>query len=357
MISMPNDQSASASPPRVCILYTGGTIGMRKTPDGYLPAPGYLAAQMTVLNEFNNPALPEYEIIEFEPLLDSSNMRPDDWLKIARCIQEQYAQYDGFVVVHGTDTMAYSASALAFLLEGLGKPVILTGSQIPLCEVRNDAVENLVTALLIAGHYPVPEVCLYFGGKLLRGCRSVKMNASGLSAFDSPNYPPLGTAGIDLVMNWNAITPPPGEGTSLHIVENCRPLVGVLKLFPGIAAWMVESFLRPPLQGAVLETFGVGGAPDNDDALIAAFQQAAAQGIIVVSITQCRQGMVNLDSYATGTRLARAGVISGMDMTSEAALAKLFYLLGKGIALEQAKEMMSQSLRGELTPASPPWKR
>jgi L-asparaginase len=301
--------------PRVCILYTGGTIGMRKTPDGYMPAPGYLAAQMSVLNEFNNPTLPEYEIIEFDPLLDSSNMRPADWLKIAGRVQQHYAKYDGFVVIHGTDTMAYSASALAFLLEGLGKPVILTGSQIPLCEVRSDAVENLITALLIAGHYPLPEVCLYFGGKLLRGCRSAKINASGLSAFDSPNYPPLGTAGIDLVMNWSAISPPP-DGAALSVAQNCCPLVGVLKLFPGIAPWMAENFLRPPLQGAVLEAYGVGGAPDNDEPLIAAFQRAAEQGIVVVSITQCRQGMVNLGSYSTGRPGAR--VISGMDMTTEA---------------------------------------
>ena len=343
--------------PRVCILYTGGTIGMRRTPQGFAPAPGYLAQQMAGLAEFKNPALPDYGILEFDPLLDSSNMTPADWLKIARRIETEYDRFTGFVVIHGTDTMAYTASALAFLLDGLNKPVVLTGSQIPLCEVRSDAVENLITALLIAGSYPVPEVCLYFGGRLLRGCRSTKVSASGLSAFDSPNYPLLGTAGIDLQMNWGAILPPPPESSRLVIENTCYPLVGVLKLFPGIQAWMAASFLRPPLQAAVLEAFGVGSAPDHDAALIAAFAQADAQGIVILDVTQCRQGLVNLGSYSTSAPLLNAGVVGGLDLTTEAALTKLFYLFGRGYTSQQVKAQLQTNLRGELTPARPAWQR
>jgi L-asparaginase len=341
----------------VCILYTGGTIGMRRSPDGFTPAPGYLAQQMAGLVEFKNPALPDYTILEFDPLLDSANMTPSDWVKIARRIEAEYADHAGFVVIHGTDTMAYTASALAFLLQGLSKPVVLTGSQIPLCEVRSDGVENLITALLIAGGYPVPEVCLYFGGRLLRGCRATKISASGLSAFDSPNYPPLGAAGIDLQMNWSAILPPPVEPVHLWVENNICPLVGVLKLFPGISAEMVSCFLRPPLRGAVLEAYGVGSAPDHDAALVAAFAQADAQGIVIVDVTQCRQGVVNLSSYSTSAPLVRAGVLGGLDLTSEAALTKLFYLFGRGDTPEAVKSQMQNNLRGELTPVRPPWQR
>lgn len=340
---------------RVCILYTGGTVGMKKTPNGFAPAAGYLEQQMAALPEFANPTLPEYTVYEFSPLLDSSNMTPGDWLKIAHSIAEHYNDYDGFVVIHGTDTMAYTASALAFLLSGLRKPVILTGSQIPLSEVRSDAVENLITALLIASSAPVPEVCLYFGGKLLRGCRAIKVNASGLNAFDSPNYPPLGIAGIDLLLNWNAVSPPPPPETPLFVENHVQPLVGVLKVFPGIQPWMVHNFLQPPLQGAVLEAYGVGSAPDSDVQLLQAFEQATQNGIVVVSITQCRQGIVKLESYATSSTLARAGVIGGADMTTEAALAKLFYLFGMEYPPAKVRKLLPVSLRGELTPSRPSW--
>jgi len=339
------------------VLYTGGTIGMRRTAEGFAPSPGYLAEQMAALTEFKNLSLPDYAILEFDPLLDSSNTTPADWLKIARRVEAEYPEYTGFVIIHGTDTMAYTASALAFLLEGLSKPVVLTGSQIPLCEVRSDGVENLITALLIAGSYPVPEVCLYFGGKLLRGCRATKVSASGLNAFDSPNYPPLGIAGIDLVLNWNAILPLPAKPAPLVVENLVSPLVGVLKLFPGINAGMAASFLCPPLRGLVLEAYGVGSAPDHDDALIEAFAGAVAQGLVIVDVTQCHQGVVNLSSYSTSAPLVHAGVLGGLDLTTEAALTKLFYLFGRGFNTEQVKAQVQVDLRGELTPTRPAWQR
>ena len=190
------------------IAYTGGTIGMQRTVDGYAPAPGFLAAQMAVMPELADPRMPGYDIHEYDPLLDSSNMRPADWVRIGQDIVAHYDAYDGFIVLHGTDTMAYTASALPFFLQGLRKPVIVTGSQIPLCEIRNDARANLITSMLIAAEYPVPEVCLYFSGKLLRGCRAVKVDADGLEAFDSPKFPPLGVAGVEIQIDLTRVHSP-----------------------------------------------------------------------------------------------------------------------------------------------------
>src|SRR4051794_11336539 len=206
---------------------------MNRTRGGYCPEPGYLQRQMAMMPELGHPSMPAYTIHEYAPLLDSSNMTPAEWVKIAHDIDANYARYDGFVVLHGTDTMAYTASALPFMLDGLAKPVIITGSQIPLCEVRNDARENLITSLLIASNHDVPEVCLYFGGKLLRGCRSVKVSADGFAAFDSPNFLPLGTVGIDIEINWPLVRRPP-DGATLRVQELRSPVVSALRLFPGI---------------------------------------------------------------------------------------------------------------------------
>src|ERR1041385_5485815 len=190
---------------RVYIAYTGGTIGMQPSAEGYAPAPGFLQQQMALMPEVQSESMPDYDIREYSPLLDSANMLPADWLRIAQDIAAHYDAYDGFLVLHGTDTMAYTSSALPFMLNGLRKPVIVTGSQIPLCEVRNDARDNIITALMIASQFPIPEVCLYFHNRLLRGCRAVKVDADGLLAFDSPNYPPLGIAGVDIVIDWSHV--------------------------------------------------------------------------------------------------------------------------------------------------------
>src|SRR5437588_435825 len=195
---------------RIYIAYTGGTIGMKQSPQGWIPAPGYLQDQMQNSPVFHAGGMPEFTIHEFKPLLDSSNMTPQDWVRIAVDIKEHYSEYDGFVVLHGTDTMAYTASALAFMLVNLGKPVIVTGSQIPLCEVRNDARENLITSLQIAGGFDVPEVAICFGSRLLRGCRAVKTSARGFQAFESPNFPPLGMCGVDIRINWKNVRPASG---------------------------------------------------------------------------------------------------------------------------------------------------
>jgi L-asparaginase len=334
---------------RVYIAYTGGTIGMRPTRDGYRPEPGSLQRQMGEMPELRHASMPEFRIREYDPLLDSSNMTPAEWVKIARDIAAVYGDYDGFVVLHGTDTMAYTTSALPFLLSGLAKPVIVTGSQIPLCEVRNDARENLITSLLIAAKHDVPEVCLYFGGKLLRGCRATKVSADGFAAFDSPNVPPLGTVGVDIEINRDLVRRP--GRARLKVEELARaPVVSALRLFPGISPELVRNVLRPPLQGLVLETYGVGNGPDQDAAFIGALREATARGVVIVDCTQCLEGAVDLTEYAAGSALARAGVISGFDMTAEAALTKLYYLFSRGFGPDKVKREMQRDLRGEMTP-------
>lgn len=333
---------------RVYIAHTGGTIGMSRTGDGYRTARGNLQKQMRAMPELTHASLPAYTIHEYDPLLDSSNMTPAEWVKIAHDISDHYRDYDGFVVLHGTDTMAYTASALPFMLRGLSKPVVITGSQIPLCEVRNDARENLITSLLIAANYDIPEVCLYFGGMLLRGCRATKVSADGFAAFASPNFPPLGAVGIDIEVNRDLIRKSPGRGR-LKVQEFASPIVSALRLFPGISPDLVRNVLRPPLQGLVLEAYGIGNGPDRDARFIAALEEATARGVVIVDCTQCLEGTVDLHEYAAGSALARAGIVSGYDMTAEAALAKLYYLFSRGYKPERVKKEMARDLRGEVT--------
>lgn len=334
---------------RLYIAYTGGTIGMCRTAEGYAPAPGYLASQMAEMPELRDPRMPAYDIREYTPLLDSSNMTPADWFRIAQDIVAHYDAYDGFIVLHGTDTMAYTASALPFLLQGLRKPVILTGSQIPLCEIRNDARANLITSMVIAAEHPVPEVCLYFGNKLLRGCRSVKVDADGLDAFDSPNYPPLGTVGVTIEIDWSHVAQsPPAAGLTLTLPV-VQATVGAFRIFPGLSSALLHNILQPPLHGLVLETYGVGNAPDRDEAFLAEIRAATDRGVVIVNCTQCLRGSVRQGEYAAGAALARAGVISGHDMTAEAALCKLFYLFSAGLTPAEVKTQVGRNLCGEVT--------
>jgi lysophospholipase len=290
-----------------------------------------------------------YAVLEWQPLLDSSNIEIEDWIRIATEIELNYSLFDAFVILHGTDTMAYTSSALSFLLEDLGKTVIVTGAQIPLSQLRNDAVDNLLGALSIAGHHIIPECCLFFNHTLFRGNRVSKSSSHDLNAFTSPNFPPLVNVGIDIVVNWNDVI----RQTSLRRFrahKRLSPHVATLRLFPGITAATIHAFLAPPVQGVVLETFGSGNAPQRED-LMSALREACERGVVIVAITQCAKGSVS-DTYETGRTLLQAGVVPGGDMTPECALTKLCYLLSKPeLSAEQVRSLVGSPLRGELTRA------
>ncbi|KAJ7632854.1 L-asparaginase [Roridomyces roridus] len=281
-----------------------------------------------------------YAILEWNPLLDSSNIETEDWIRLASEIELNYS-FDAFVILHGTDTMSYTSSALSFLLEDLGKTVILTGAQIPLSQLRNDAVDNLMGALTIAGTYIIPECCLYFNHTLFRGNRVSKISSYDLAAFQSPNFSPLVNVGIDIVVNWNDVI----RQTSLR---RFRAHKATLRLFPGIATATIRAFLSPPIRGVVLESFGSGNAPQRQD-LILAFKEACDRGVVIVAISQCMKGSVS-DAYEAGRELAAIGVVPGSDMTPECALTKLSYLLSKPeLSVEDVRRLVVTPLRGELT--------
>ncbi len=330
----------------IYVAYTGGTIGMRPSSNGYIPAAGFLSKTLATMPEFHRSEMPDFTVHEYDSLLDSSDMSPEDWQQIANDIQQHYSEYDGFIILHGTDTMAYTASALSFMLEDLDKPVIVTGSQIPLAELRSDGQVNLLNALYIAANYPIAEVSLYFNNTLFRGNRSRKVDADGFDAFDSPNFPPLLKAGIDIQLVKGEVTH--SSNQALQVSPVTAQPIGVVTLYPGISAEVIKNTLMQPVKALILLSYGVGNAPQNP-AILAQLRQAQESDIIVLNCTQCVRGKVNMSGYANGNALREVGVISGSDMTPEAALAKLHYLLSKSLPSKEIKRQLLTNLKGELS--------
>ena len=334
---------------RVCILYTGGTIGMVPTELGYAPKQKYFSSLLDEISQLKNKDMPNWDVVEFDPLLDSANVAVEQWVNIGREIRDRYNNYDGFVVLHGTDTMSYTASALSFMLDGLNKPVVFTGSQIPLCELRSDGRDNLINSMLIAADGVANEVCLYFAGKLLRGNRSTKVSADELMAFASPNYPALANVGIDIMYNRQALMMPK-QAREFSLTEMKQVPIGVLKIFPGIQFDYFASLMTDKLKGVVLETFGAGNIPGSaQNALLPIIDRAYKNGTIITVCSQCSQGAVSLGTYAASSALRRVGAVNGRDMTTEAALAKSYYLMSVSDDMAFVKSQMQKSLRGELT--------
>jgi L-asparaginase len=335
----------------VLVIYTGGTIGMIFDKTGSHLVPFNFEEIMMRMPELRqlNIAL---SLISYENPIDSSNVTEEDWIQLAAIIQENYEEYDGFVILHGTDTMAYTASALSYLLENLQKPVIFTGAQVPIGKMRTDARENLITALEMAvstrqGKCIVPEVCIYFGNYLLRGNRSKKVESSHFNAFKSVNYPNLAQAGVGIEYHPMYMRPLPVGAFKAH--QQLEQNIVRLKLFPGLAERVIRNLLATKgLKGVILESYGSGNAP-TASWFLNAMQAAIDKGVFILNVSQCDGGRVEQGQYQTSKYLQEMGVIGGADITSEAAVTKLMFVLGLGLPPEETRRMLARDLRGEIS--------
>lgn len=349
---LPNN---SEDRPKVLIIYTGGTMGMRPLPDGSLaPVAGYLTEKIKEMPELSLDSMPAFDIIEFNPLLDSSCMGPPDWRKIATHIEDRYNDYAGFVVIMGTDTMSYASSALSFMFENLTKPIIFTGSQIPFCEVYNDARRNLIISILFAANGKIPEVCLCFNDKLMRANRTVKIDSMSLDAFHSPNFPPLATLGANINENFNLFLNKSVDNNKHLIVhKNLDSHVLVVKLIPGFDDEAIKTLIlySKTLRAIVFELYGSGNGPSNKKTFIETLLLAKERKILLVALSQCLKGGVALGAYTMGREFQQAGVISGGDMTTEACTTKLAYLFALyGDNEDIVAKKIKENLRGEISP-------
>lgn len=344
-------QKLKVKKPSILLVYTGGTIGMVKD---------YESGALKAFNfDLLLQKIPELQQLDcnittysFESPIDSSDMCPEHWVTIAQVIKDGYTAYDGFVILHGSDTMSYTGSALSFMLEHLGKPVILTGSQLPIGDLRTDAKENLITAVQLAALWSdnvpvIQEVCLYFEYKLYRANRTSKISAEHFEAFDSPNYPPLLTAGVHLDVHAEVLLNRPNGTFNIH--THLVTDIVVLKMFPGISKHVVTHLLEiSSIKGVILETYGSGNST-TAPWFLGAIKTLVSKEIPVVNVTQCIKGSVQMGAYSTSVALKEAGVISGKDITTEAALTKMMFLLGRGVNFIDFKLLFERSLRGELS--------